>query len=356
MFITFNPQNLLCQYHAFHVLRIPGSPVSSEGVFHLQGLIPEFLRDVITMQNPSLGHALITSLTVASSSSQYTANNETLQLIYIDCISECLEVLENLKLSQEGPENDSDSQYESDHTSSGGVRLTGSDCEKAMSMVYMLLSMVNGCPEMMRLTKKVETVFHTLLQASYPPVGGTSGDPISFDTGRIYGCLLGRSNTFLISRLQEVEEFLRLNRVPAEDPHAPLTTSPKPPRLPEVEEEVGVAYVGTPPTLSCREAAKAEWRNQFYDALFDHKHLLEAVLDRGLHFIYTGKLQELAWLMMKPEFIPLRPVLLLLGWDRYASMGSGRELLDVLWPMEVCVHVLKQCTYFSMFKTFQGCH
>ena len=36
-----------------------------------------------------------------------------------------------------------------------------------------------------------------------------------------------------------------------------------------------------------------------------------------------------------PEHAPLRPILLLLGWDRYPAVGSGKELLDTLWPLEV---------------------
>lgn len=332
-------QSMLCQYHATHVLKIPGSSASFEAVSHqLPSILVSYLHDVITILNPALGHALITNLTVTSSGSQYVHNNETLQFIYLDCINECLEVLDTLHVSDKQG-NDSDSQYESDHASSG-IHLTGTECEKAVSMVYLLLSMISGSPEMIRLTKKVDTLFHTLLQASYR-VGTPTGEPVRFDVGRMYGCLLGRSNTFLISRLQEVEEFLRLNRSSNES-YGLLMSSPvsaarhshhATTQLPGVEEEVGVADVGSPPP--CSDVVRAEWKDRFYNAMFDHKHLLETVLDRGLHLIYTGKLRELSGLMMKSEFIPLRPVLLLLGWDRYVSTGSGKELLDVLWPMEV---------------------
>lgn len=327
---------MLCQYHAAHVLKIPGFSIGSGGSgqdapHHLPSILLEFLHDVITILDPELGRALITSLTVPGNPPQYINNNETLQFVYLDCIGECLEALDTLKVPDR-PENDSDSQYESDHASSGS-KSSLEACERAMSMVYTLLSMVCGCAEMMRLTKKVDTVFHSLLQASYNL--GT-GSLLKFNVGRIYGCLLGRPNLFLMNRLQEVEEYLRLNGGAPEDHLVntggiPAATSPS--RLPGVGEDGGV--VG-PPQGGGTEVVKTEWRDRFFNALFDHQHFLETVLDRGLHFIYTGNLQELANLMSKPEYVPLRPVLLLLGWDRYAATGSGKELLDALWPMEVC--------------------
>lgn len=329
------PQSMLCQYHATHVLKIPGFSGSGGGgpdtPSHLPSLLLEFLRDVITILDPELGRALITSLTVSGNSPQYISNNESLQFVYLDCIGECLEALETLKVLEK-PENDSDSQYESDHASSGSRRAGAEACERAMAMVYTLLSMVCGSAEMMRLTKKVETVFHALLRASYS-LG--VGPPVKFDVGRIYGCLLGRPNTFLISRLQEVEEFLRLNGTSEErlvSTSSSLVHASTPHRI----LGGGVGGSRGPPPGS--EVVKAEWRDRFYSTLFDHQHLLETVLDKGLHFIYTGNLRELATLMSKPEYVPLRPVLLLLGWDRYTATGSGKELLDVLWPMEVRVH------------------
>lgn len=319
---------MLCQYHATHVLKIPGLSTGQDMPSHLAGFLLDFLHDVITILDPELGRALITDLTVPGNSPQYISSNESLQFVYLDCISECLEALESLKVPEK-PENDSDSQYESDHASSGS-RQTVEACDRAMTMVYALLSMVCGSAEMMRLTKKVETIFHTLLQASYN-LG--AGPPVKFNVGRIYGCLLGRSHTFLIKRLQEVEEFLRLNAdhlVSASPPGA--TRSPS--RLLEVDEEGGTWASRGPPPGS--EVAMAEWRDRFYSTMYDQRHFLEAVLDRGLTFILTGNLRELSNLMSKTEYVPLRPVLLLLGWDRYAATGSGKELLDVLWPMEVC--------------------
>ena len=306
------------------MLQVPGTTFDT--VPHLSDLITSFLRDVVTILDPALGHTLITSLMVTSYSSQYISNNESLQFIYLDCIDECLEALQTL-CTANGRESNLDSQYKSNMS---GVEFTGSECEKAVNMVYILLSLMNGTPEMTRLMKKVDTIFHTLLQGSYS-VG--TGPPVTFEVGRIYACLLGRSNTFLINRLHEVEEFLRLNKITEDSHHLKLSPGNKPIYAHDTKDE-DVDRTDDPSDIKY-ELARVEWRNRFYDAVYTHKHILESVLNRGLQLIHTGKLQDLSKLMMQAEFVPLRPVLLLLGWDRCAAMGSGKELLDSLWPMEV---------------------
>ena len=51
-----------------------------------------------------------------------------------------------------------------------------------------------------------------------------------------------------------------------------------------------------------------------------------------------GRLKEVSELLSKPEYTPLRPILLLLGWDVYVAEGSGKELTDALWPSQVTQH------------------
>lgn len=36
--------------------------------------------------------------------------------------------------------------------------------------------------------------------------------------------------------------------------------------------------------------------------------------------------------MSDPLLRPLKPLLLLMGWDRNPDIGKGRHLLDILWP------------------------
>ncbi len=301
-------QTQLCQYHAIYVLRIPGAV--SDSIPYFSGLIVSFIHDVITTISPALGHALITSLSVPNSSA-HMANNESLQLIYIECINDCLELVSKTNSRESSLEPDYDSQYESDHPTSG-VGKTKKGCEKILSLIYSLLSFLDPTHEMVKLTRKIETIFHTLLRKTYV----ISEDlKVSFETGQIYACLLGKSTPFLINKLHEVEEYLRMH--PETDDASTLS-------LQEAKK----------PSLTTQESVH-EWRQRFYESLYDHRHLLETTLESGLQLVLTGQLSEVAALMNKREWLPLRPIMLLLSWDKYPAAGSGRELLDVLWPVEV---------------------
>lgn len=313
---THNSQTDLCSYHSVHVLTRSKSPSSpAESVQHLQPLILQFLHDVITTLNPALGHSLINSLMVPDGGSSYLPNNEALQMIYIDCINETLDWLSQAKCA-ETMENDSyDSQYESDHSSSKTKDSLFKESEKKVSFVYTILSLVDPANEMSRVTNRLDRIFHTLLKTTFKVGADLS---VRFDSGRVYACLLGRSSPLLINRFHDVEEYLRMNR-----------------RL-EHDQDSNTALEDTPLHKGRTPySLEIEWKERFYQALYDHKHLLENIIDNGLQLVFTGKLSELSQEMSQPEYVPLRPVLLLLGWDRYSAVGSGRELLDSLWPREV---------------------
>ena len=296
------------------MLKIPGS--STDTVPQLQPLILQFLHDVVTTLNPALGHSLINSL-VVSGGSPYLANNESLQMVYIDCINEALDSLSQAKVA-ETTENDSsyDSQYESDHPSSRTKGGLFKECEKKVSFVYTILSLIDPSNEMSRVTNRLDRIFHTLLKTTFK-VGADL--TVRFDSGRVYACLLGRSSPLLINRFHEVEEYLRMNRGFDHDDDSTTAVLEGTPRHKERDPS----------------SMELEWKERFYQALYDHKHLLENIIDNGLQLVFTGKLAELSQAMEQPEYVPLRPALLLLGWDRYSASGSGRELLDSLWPMEV---------------------
>jgi len=289
------------------VLQVPGSTYDTVPALSSASLT--FLHEVITMQDPSLGHSLIQSLTITLPShdepssvtltSQHASNNESLQSVYLDCIGECLEALDALKAAaaaaREG--EDSDSQYESDHASSSTIAKGSAKgrFEKAVSMVYTLLSMVEAQPGMMRLTKRVDALFATLLQASYPlgthrSKGQDKPRPVvvTFDPGKLYACLLGRSNGYLISRLSEVEDYLRRKRV-AEESSLVISQAwsgslPRPGGA--NREEKGSIGAREDPEIGEGQqtvsTSKDEWKDRFYDGVFENKHLLESVLERGL--------------------------------------------------------------------------
>ena len=54
--------------------------------------------------------------------------------------------------------------------------------------------------------------------------------------------------------------------------------------------------------------------------------------ERGLQLISSSQWEGLTRLLNYADLFPLRPLLLLLGWDRNPDVGSGKELLDALWP------------------------
>ena len=239
-------QSQLCQYHALHVLRIPGA--TPQPVPPFPSLTLSFLHDVTTISSSALGHALIKCLTVDEP--EYQANNEALQSLYVDCVYEYLEALNQLK-SADSIETDSsyDSQYESDHTPSGGTGGLYRESQRLVSAVYDLLSLMDPKVEMAKLSEKINRLFLTLLKVRYVV---TPEHTAAFESSRLYSCLLGRSTPFLINRFHKVEEYIRTNR----------TTEGS--RTAESE--------GNPPE---------EWRELFYEALYDNKHWLERVLVGG---------------------------------------------------------------------------
>lgn len=281
-----------------------------------------FIHDVLTTVSPSLGHALIMSLTVPDSPA-YIANNESLQLIYIECINDCLEMITKLKCVDSLDQDSSyDSQYESDQPTSGQGR-TQAESERLTVMIYTLLALMDPTQDMVRLTKKIDGVFHTLLKMTCiisPQV------KVQFETGRIYASLIGRSSPFLIKRLHDVEEYLRIHPG-VDDTNIPMATDQSSSKELPLQLNLDCGR-------SLRES-KAEWRTRFYEALYDNKHILEAALEAGLQLVLTKQLQDLSDMIHHPDHTPLRPVLLLMGWDKYPAVGSGKELLDVLWPAEV---------------------
>ena len=64
-------------------------------------------------------------------------------------------------------------------------------------------------------------------------------------------------------------------------------------------------------------------------------NFLSITQEIGLQLIRVGRLEEVAQLLSKPEYVPLRPALLLLGWDVYVAEGSGKELTEAIWPSQV---------------------
>ena len=211
---------------------------------HLHLLPPNvisFLLQVLT-KDPPLGHALISSLRASSTNQHYVSNNESLQLLYLDCIENSLREL-NLPSRAAGSRGD-DSQYESDthqHSKPGDLE---EDDEKMrlVERVYTMLSFLDPTPNLSKVMIRLAKILEVLLQAS-PADGGTL-----FTREEIYSCFLGRSSPLLIRRLQEMEGFQRN----AGDSAI------------EDEDREGEAAL--------------KWKKVFFDALQKNQHFLENVM------------------------------------------------------------------------------
>ena len=251
-----HPQSTLCCYHTAHVLAIPGT--DSEPASTFQSATLSFLYDVL-VSRPATGHALIRSLTVPNPA--YLINNEALQLLYVEAINECLEAILQLKLP-EGIETDSDSQYESDHTSTNtnqGRQNMTKECQRLTDLVYDLLSLMDPQPDMSRVS--VDKLFVYLLELRHR-IGPEKS--VSFDASKIYSCLLGRSSPYLLKRLHDAEEYVRIRE-------ANGSTS---------AGEKRVATSAWSMEMLKRTSTPQDWRALFYHTHHDHKHFLECVLVR----------------------------------------------------------------------------
>ena len=256
MYIHCSPihsQSALCRYHATHVLSIPGT--SSEPVSPFQSAVLSFLHNVL-VSKPATGHALIRSLTVPDSPARL-ANNEALQLLFMEAIRESLEAILQLKLP-EALETDSDSQYESDHTwttaANQGRQSVTKECQRLTTLVYDLLSLMDPGADMGRVS--VDKLFVHLLEFSHR-LGPDK--TVRFEASKIYSCLLGRGCPYLVKRLHEAEEYVRSK---------------------EARSSGGVKSSEWSLKVVRETSSSLDWRALFYHAYHDHKHFLESVLVR----------------------------------------------------------------------------
>lgn len=236
------------------MLAIPGTV--SERVSPFPSTILSFLHNIL-VSRPATGHALICSLTVPDSHI-HLFNNEALQLLYVEAINETLEAILQLKLP-EAVETDSDSQYESDHTwttVNQGRQSVTKECRRLTNLVYDLLSFMDPQPDMSRVS--VDKLFVFILELCHQ-LGPER--PIRFDTSRIYSCLLGRSSPYLLKRLHDAEEYIRIKGSRTTDKKNTVTNA---------WSLRVLQYAST----------TGDWRGMFYHTHHDHKHFLECVLVR----------------------------------------------------------------------------
>lgn len=190
--------------------------------------IQAFLRNLL-QDDSCLGHTLLQFLMV-SEDPNYLHNNETLQMIYIECIDISLGKLEgrvssNIRLS------------EGDHS-----------IDKHVEQICNFLSLIDPAPDMTRVIKGVDRVLLKLIQFKHP--AGEGGVAL-FTAEMIYSCIIGRGSPILIRRFQDIEEFHRSSDNNNE---------------------------GAEPMTS--ENSKKYWKNEFYLSMKEKQHFLERTMVR----------------------------------------------------------------------------
>ena len=194
-------------------------PVSPPHVF--PSSIQGFLRTLI-QTNPALGHAVLSALTI-SGSPHYLSNNETLQLLYIECIDISLGKIEGIIDEEADPSVD-----------------------KEVNCICDYLSLLDPTPEMTKVVKNVDRIFLKLMELKRP--FNNVGLDHPFKPKLIYSCLVGRSSPLLVQRFQDIEEFLRVS---------------------QESDEVDV--------MESLESGKY-WKSKFYRATKQKQHFLETAL------------------------------------------------------------------------------
>ncbi|CAH1262608.1 ZFYVE26 [Branchiostoma lanceolatum] len=287
--------NVLQEVYRFHCCAITKRDTSREHqLATLTGLSTEalsFLKGVL-QETPALGHAILTHLTVSEDREMYLQHNQALQKLYIDCIFEDLEALNNIKEDEDHIERSRD----------------------ICRHLYDVLALLNPSREMVDL--KLQDLFSKLLSS-------VSRDQSSLQLSAINSCLLGRQDSFLLVELAAVENELRLR------------TSRQ-----RYVERVGVSEVSTKGetndqaitmAMTMGEDRTAVWQNLFFRCLRGQRHILEDVVGTAVSLVKAGQFDELATLLAPAEFHPLCPLVLLLGWNHCYGCHNISRLMDGLW-------------------------
>jgi zinc finger FYVE domain-containing protein 26 len=267
----YSPQisDWLKGYYLSHVISRSTSSIS---LHTFNQTVLGFIRTLL-LSHPPIAHSLISYL-IIKDDPHYLPNNESLQLLYISCIDIYWSEIESC---------DDDVKK-----------------KELIDKINLMLSLVDPQGDMSKLLKKLDNLLVRLIQSQVK-----IEDNLAFTFESIYGCFIGRSSPILIQRFQDIEEFMK-------------------------------GYIGKgPATIVSRDEEDNNddrWKVEFYKCLRKNRHFLEKTLDVGLKLITNGQLDKLVELMEDSTYHRLKPLLLLLGWDRYSDTGSGQKLLNILWP------------------------
>ncbi|XP_038075266.1 zinc finger FYVE domain-containing protein 26-like isoform X2 [Patiria miniata] len=242
--------------------------------------IRAFLK-VCLQRDTNPGHAIINHLRLPTSSRRHLPHNQSLQEVYVDCLTEDISAL------RQAPGNR----------------------EKLVARVYKVLSLMGPSRDMEDL--QLESLFLNLLDLTKPPHQ-------LLRIQSLYSSLLGRGSPYLIRELCRIEGQERIQELNAELKSTHL-------KLDMLSQELRITL-----RLAKMENRELAWKEMFQQALSRERHVLANVLDTCMTLIRDGMYSELVTLMSPDEFAPLKPLVLLLGWNHVSSCDSANRLLEAL--------------------------
>lgn len=154
----------------------------------------------------------------------YLANNQLLQLLYLDCVDVLWDKLEKLKDDRQ------------------------QDMENIADDIHVLLSLVDPQPDMGEVFKRFDKLLVKLIESQF-----IVDDKLLFSFESIYSCLIGRSSPILVQRFQDIEEYMKGSGNIGGG---------------EGEDDVERGVV----------TSEQQWQDEFYKALRERQHFLERVM------------------------------------------------------------------------------
>ncbi|KAK3587800.1 hypothetical protein CHS0354_042763 [Potamilus streckersoni] len=256
---------------------------------------------VVMETDPAVGHALVCTICVQPSSQP--TNNKLLQSVYINALNS---LMDNL---YDGEKNEMDGNAKKD----------------IIDKIYTILSLFDPysyCLDAMSLS--VSQLFNKILVHC-------RRDEKWLKRGLILSCLLGRSDGYL------VEEFCKISF--NIDTKCTLTSCQT--CIVLTEDQRSLLQV------AAMEKEEERWKMFLLFCIRKQRQLLETAVETGLNLIKCGLFDKLKSFFSTLELYPLKPLVLLLGWNYCRNSSDAKELLDALWDEKMyCPHpaISKGCS------------
>ncbi|KAL5009258.1 hypothetical protein ScPMuIL_014839 [Solemya velum] len=248
-----------------------------------------FLKQTLAA-NPLLGHNIVSAITFSDPT--FKKNNEILQSLYVSTIND---LLDNLLHPEVGKDSDL----------------------KIRDRVYELLAYFD--PEQYGNYLVLRELFDRFLEI-------TSSDGQLLNKNSIFSVLMGRDSCYLLDEFCNLSYDFETKKI--------LSVCRK--TLHGVDLDDDQKWI-----LGVSEIADSSQRlgMMLMFCLRKKKHLLETILETGLNMIKLGHFDSLLHLVGPKELHPLKPLLLLLGWQYCYECSEARQLLDTLWDNQIfCRH------------------